>query len=62
MTSPNFNPPVIDRVCLDTPGTPKPSFPRLLVHKFLKVKRTNDIAISDDGNMIAVAENKNHCC
>ena len=43
MSSPNFNPPVIDRVCLDTPGRPKPSFPRPLVHKFLKVKCTNDI-------------------
>ena len=43
MSSPNFNLPVIDRVCLDTPGRPKPSFPRPLVHKFLKVKCTNDI-------------------
>ena len=60
MSSPNFNLPVIDRVCLDTPGRPKPSFPRPLVHKFSNVKRTNDIAISDDGNMIAVAESENH--
>ena len=60
MSSSNFKPQVIACVCPDTPDRPKPSFPRPFVYKFSKVIATNDIAISNDGNTIAVAEHKNH--
>ena len=60
VTSSDFKVPVMECIIPDTPGRPKPSSPRPLVRKLAKVKHGSDVAISKDGNTIAVVECKNH--